>query len=303
MRDSLRRSPYAGDMRAATTLLLAALVAAGCSDAPTDDFVPPPATRASSTSVPASSIPPATTSTTPAFDACPEGDVMLADGRLLRFERPTSDGTRIAGISWRTEGECHQVSLSFATEDGAPATTPPTITARLLREAGVLRIETEATTSVIVDQLVEEGLVERLFVPIDQNGFRFVDLVLSGPVVARAKVLTSPARLELEMQSGGPEEIGSPLMTSGLVVVEPGSAAAVEPILDITGYSTGELESLQITVLNGDTTVAESVLELEPSPGVWLAFHQIVPMGDSPYDSLRLTNTEGSVIAGIPFNP
>lgn len=289
-------------MRRIVALLFMSLVAAACSE-PSTTVVPPPTPTTGATTTAPSTVPPSTTATTDPVGACPDGDVMLADGQLLRFERPTSDGTRITGISWRTSGRCQLVSVSFATADGAPATTPPTVTARLLRTAGVLRIETAATEAVVVDQMVEEGQVERLFVPADEEGFRFVDLILNGPTVARARVLTSPARLEIELEPGGPDEIGSPLVTPQLVIVEPGSAAAMEPVLDVSGYSTGELEGLQIAVLDEGTTVTEAPLELEPSPRLWRAFHLVLPMGDASYDNLRLLDATGSAIAGIPFTP
>lgn len=226
---------------------------------------------------------------------------MLADGRLLEFDRPASDGTRIAGITWQTSGECQTVTVTFATEDGAPATTPPTLDARLLRNAGVLRIDTQATASVVVDQLVEEGFGERLFVPVDEEGFRFIDLVLSEPAVARARVLTSPARLEVELQPGGPE-VGRPLISNDVVVVEPGSAAVADPVLDLTGYSTGDLESLEVAALRNDVEVTETTLELEPTPRSWTAFHLVLQVGES-YDTLRVQTEDGSVIAAIPLSP
>lgn len=228
---------------------------------------------------------------------------MVADGRLIDFDRPNTDATRIAGITWRTTGTCQVVSVSFATDVGAPATTPPTMTVRLLRSAGILRISTTASSSVIVDQLVEEGQVEQLFVPVDVDGNRFIDLVLNGPTVARARVLTSPARLELELQPGGPQEIGRPLMSTELVVVEPGSSAVAEPILDVSGYSTGDLEQVNLSVLFEETTVAESVLTLESNPRVWTEFTLAIPVGERPYDSLRVSTEDDSVVAGIPFTP
>lgn len=243
----------------------------------------------------------ASTETTTPPNACPEGDVMVADGRLLQFDRPNADATRIAGVTWRTSGDCLTVTVTFSTDDGAPATTPPALTARVLRSAGVLRVDTEATSSVVVDQLLEEDLVERLFVPVDAEEFRFVDLVLNGPIVARAQALTSPARLEIELQAGGPDEIGSPLVSSELVVIEPVSSADAEPILDIAGYSTGELETLTMTVLRGETVVTDLEVLLEPEPNLWKAFNVTLPVGDAPYDNLRITTDDESVVAGIPF--
>lgn len=268
---------------------------------------PPPATT-TSTFLPTTGPPEegtAPTSTLPEEEACPEGDVMLADGRLMQFDRPQSEGTRIAGITWDTTGGCHTLTISFATEDGAPATSPPSLDARLMRNLGILRIDTAATASVVVDQRVEEGWVDRLFVPqreaTDDEAYRFIDLVLSGPAVARARILSSPARLVIELQPGGPE-VGRPLVSPQVVVVEPGSAAVAEPVLDVTGYSTGELGSLQLAVLDGDQEVVGEALDLEPSPTVWREFSFPFQVGTT-YDTLRVTTEDGSVVAAIPLSP
>lgn len=252
-----------------------------------------------------SAAPPTTASPTTliAGGACPEGDVMLADGRLLEFDRATADGTRIDRISWRYAGGCHVISIAFTTQDGAPATTPPPIAAFLRRAAGVLRIETGATDSLIVDQLVEEGLVERLFVPSDVNGNRFVDLILSGPAVARGRIFTSPARLEIEIQEGGPAEVGSPLITPFFVLVEPGSTAMANPVIDIRGYTRGEVEPISMTVLSDETEVATTQLDPETESDIWTAFDIRLTVGEDDYNSLRLTASDGSVLAGIPFSP
>ena len=71
---------------------------------------------------------------------------MVTEGQLLSWAPPAADSSRIAGIVWRMAGECHIITISFATDDGAPATTPPALTADILRRAGVLRIASTATS-------------------------------------------------------------------------------------------------------------------------------------------------------------
>lgn len=288
-------------MRRFTPLAVVLLVAACSLEQEPSVSPPPPTSTTAPTTTTTSSADTTATTTSVAEAACPEGDVMLADGRLLGFDRPDSDGTRIAGITWQSTGQCQVLTVTFATDDGAPATTPPSIDARLLRNAGVLRIDTASTGSVVVDQLVEEGSVERLFVPVDEDDFRFIDLVLSEPAVARARVLTSPARLEIELEPGGPD-VGRPLISPRVVLVEPGSAAVAESVLDIAGYSTGEIESLDLAVLRNDEEVDETTLELEPNPTMWREFRFAFQVGEN-YDTLRVTNEDGSVIAAIPLSP
>lgn len=285
----------------AVIVILLSLVLMACADAPGPSVTAPPAAPTTSTP-PATTIPASTTTLAPT-SACPGGDVMLTDGQLVQWERPEADGTRIAGVSWRMAGECQVVTLSFATDDGAPATTPPTISARIMRSAGIVRIETTTTSSVVVDQLVEQGAVRRMFVPTDTDGNRFVDLVLDAPVVGRARLLTSPARLEIEMQPGGPPDLGSPLVTNDFVLVEPGVGATVSPVIDVSGYIRGEAEALTVAVLRFGLVVTESSIEPAGQPGVWTGFAETVPMGDEPYDMLQVLRPDGSVLAGIPFSP
>lgn len=284
----------------ASRFLLAALLGA-CAITTEPSVTPPPG---ASTTAPATTVaPPSTSTTVPLASGCPEGDVMLTEGQLLSWERPTADAARVAGIGWRLVGNCQAVTVSFATDDGAPATTPPTLTARLLRSEGVLRIDTAATASVVSDQLVEEGLVERIFVPVDADGNRFVDLVLTGPVVVRARLLTSPARLEIELQPGGPTDVGRPLVTDDLVLVEPGIGAQVEPVIDVDGYSLGLTEELTVAALRGGAPIFETTLPLAADTDVWTAFGGPLQVGDQPYDRVQIERPDGSVLAGIPVRP
>lgn len=285
------------------TVLLCALLIAACAVTGEPSVTAPPG---ATTTVPRTTLPTApasSTTTIPPTTACPEGDVMLTDGQLLAWERPTADAARVAEIGWRLAGDCQVLTVSFATGDGAPATTPPTLSASLLRSAGVLRIESAASSSVVTDQLVEHGLVERIFVPVDADGNRFIDLVLNAPVVGRARLLTSPARLELELQSGGPEDLGSPLVTDEIVLVEPALGATVEPVIDVTGYSIGTAAGLNVSVLMAGTAIEEANVELVSQPGVWTAFSLTIPVGDRPYDRLQVETPDGSILAGIPFTP
>lgn len=297
----LRRSVVT-QLRWSVAVVLALAVAA-CDATGSAPVTPTPADDPPSTTNPVTTTTVPAPTTTPAGDGCPSGEVMLADGLLLQEERPGSDGQRISAITWRTTGACGVVTISFTTEDGAPATTPPTLTARLLRPAGVLRVETAATTSTISDQLVESDLVQRLFVPVTDTGTRFIDFTLSEAVVARARTLTSPARIEIELQAGGLPDMGSPLVDERLVIVEPGSGATMGPVVDVTGYSIGEAETLTLSILSGGATIEEQVVELEPAVAQWRAFEIAIPMGDRPYDSMRVSTGDGTVIAGIPFSP
>lgn len=288
------------DVKLLAPLFLIALLAA-CQVSSPPTVGPATTTVTVATSSTSTTLPVSTTVPTPA-PPCPTGEPMVNDGRLLHSDRPGADGRRIGEIAWTEDNGCHVVTIHFVTDDGAPATTPPTLTARILRSAGVLRVETEATTSLMVDQLVESRVVGRVFVPRTEDGRRFVDLTLIEPVVARARVVTSPARLQIEIQPGGSLDMGSPLLTADVVVVEPGSAAEAAPVLDMNGYTFGELAALQLSVLEGAEVVATQTLALQGDASTWVAFTTTIQMGSALYDSLRLERPDGTPIAGIPFS-
>ena len=259
-------------------------------------------TSATSTSVATTvtTAPPAT-DTTPVSTVCPEGDAMVSDGRLIDAERPGADARTIGGITWRRSGECHTITISFTTEDGAPATTPPTVTARMLRDVGILRVETEATSSLIIDQAVENGIVGSLWVPQSEEGTRFIDMTLTEPVMGRARILTSPARLEIELQSGGSPDLGSPLVTETLVVVEPAAGPNEGSVIDVSGYALGPPAEVAFEATLGDEVVESHELIVGDDTPLWTEFRTTLELGSDPYDGLRLSGQDGT-IAGIPFN-
>lgn len=262
--------------------------------------LPPRATApASDTTAPAPTVDSA--ETTVPDQACPEGEAMVSDGRLAGADRPGADGATIGTLGWRSSGECETVTISFATADGAPATTPPSLVARIQRDAGILRVETEATSSLIVDQLVESPLVGAVFVPTTDEGTRFVDLTLTEPVIGRARILTSPARLEIDLQPGGTPDLGSPLVTQDLVIVEPPARAGESPIVDVSGYAFGPEQEITLEVVLGNDVIESTTLVVGGEEGRWAALDTAIQVGNRPYDGLRISGPDGDTIAGIPF--
>jgi hypothetical protein len=291
------RSPASppAPLRWAAAVSIALLVVA-CTDGDST------ATSADSTSVATTvtTTPPAT-DTTSVSTACPDGDAMVSDGRLIDSERPGADARTIGGITWRRSGECHTITISFTTQDGAPATTPPTVTARILRDVGILRVDTEATSSLIIDQAVENGIVGSLWVPESGEGTRFIDMTLTEPVMGRARVLTSPARLEIELQTGGTPDLGSPLVTETLVVVEPAAGLNEGSVIDVSGYALGPPTEVAFEATLGDEVVESQELTVGAETPLWTQFETTLEMGTDAFDGLRLSGEDGT-IAGIPFN-
>lgn len=226
---------------------------------------------------------------------------MVSDGRLLQSDPPGAGGQTIGGVTWRTRGGCHVITITFTTADGAPATTAPTLVARLMRDAGVVRVETEATSSLLIDQQVESEMVGAMYVPVSESETRFIDLTLLEPVVGRATILSSPARLEIELESGGTPDMGSPLVTEDLVVVEPVAEALDDPIMDISGYAYGPEDDVVFEVVADEAVLESQELTVGGAESAWTGFRTTIQVGDLAYDVLRISDDEGT-IAGIPIS-
>ena len=106
-----------------------------------------------------------TVTTSPNGDSGCPGDGAIEDGELLDASEPSSDAEQISAIGWVGDQACEVFTIEFTTDQGAPATTPPSVEAVFLREVGILRVSLDVEMTSITDQLAETGLVHQVFVP------------------------------------------------------------------------------------------------------------------------------------------
>ena len=197
-----------------------------------------------------------------------------------------SDATKIGAISWDEGVGCETFRIAFETSEGAPATTPPTVTVDYLDPAPVLRIRLDVDSTVVTDQLVESALVERLYVVRSLDGDMFIDFHLAAPAQTRFDIETSPAALLLDLQPGIVQHPTPPAGSEITVVVDPLDGVTVEPNFTITGYArTFEANVLVIATSDGqvvaqsNTTAAdwldtwgEFAIEVAVGPGIVAIF-------------------------------
>ena len=100
-----------------------------------------------------------TVTTSPNGDSGCPGDGAIEDGELLDSSEPSSDAEQISAIGWVGDQACEVFTIEFTTDQGAPATTPPSVEAVFLREVGILRVSIDVEMTSITDQLAETGLV------------------------------------------------------------------------------------------------------------------------------------------------
>lgn len=210
---------------------------------------------------------------------CP-GDRAVAEGSVLVSSEPSSDSEQISGLGWVGDENCEVFTIDFATDQGAPATTPPSANAEFMREVGILRVSMAVGMTSITDQLAETGLVDRVFVPRSGDGTLFVDLHLSAPALATVTTTSSPAQVVISLEPGGSAYAAGPAIADNVVVVSPVEGPVTLPVT-VTGYSRNFEANTIARIVQGSSVLAEGFttaadwsetwgqfdLTLEPSAG------------------------------------
>jgi Immunoglobulin-like domain of bacterial spore germination len=209
--------------------------------------------------VPARTGTSATVTTIAATPSCEVGGDFTDHDRVTRVDQPASDTTSLGLITWQQQDDgCDRFGIEFETAEGAPATTPPSVTVDFLESRQILRVWADVESTVVTDQLVETGLVDRLYVVRAINGGLFIDFHLARPSQVRAVVSNSPARLTLELQAGTEPFEGSAAVSARTVVTKPSDGSEHSPTIMVEGYARTFEANVTIIGTLGDQIVAET---------------------------------------------
>lgn len=261
------------------------MVASACGQDAAPSTTAPGTTAASTTTTPASTTTTgAAVTTAPAEDSGCLGDDAIDDGALLVTSEPSSDSEQISGIGWVGDETCEVFTIDFATDQGAPATTPPTVDAEFMREVGILRVSIDVGMTSITDQLAETGLVRQVFVPRSANANLFVDLHLSDPALAAVTTRSSPAQVIISLEPGGPAYGASPAVAENVVVVTPVEGPVTSPVT-VSGYSRNFEANTIGRIVQGSTVLAEGFTTAADWSETWGEFELTLdPSGGGPAD-------------------
>lgn len=251
-------------MRVSVLVLGLALLGAACSGIGT--------TSTTENTVATTTTMPVPTSTLPPVVECPGEGEFEEGGGIAEFDAIGSDSSTVGRISWETSDRCETFHFDFETSEGAPATTVPAITVDHLESFQVVRVSMDIDASVITDQLVETGLVDRLYVVRALDGSMFVDLHLSEPAAVRATTLSSPARLSIELRPGFVPFVGASTIGDQFVLVSPPDEAEVESRTEVVGYSRTDEDTVLVLVTQAGSVVAETETTAPDSSEAWGEF-------------------------------
>ncbi|MGH8958068.1 MAG: Gmad2 immunoglobulin-like domain-containing protein [Acidimicrobiia bacterium] len=174
--------------------------------------------------------------TTVDVGGCGDGGEMSEEGEVASAEGNASDAEQIGAITWETNPECERFTIDFVTAQAAPATTAPTMSAEMMRSSAVLRVFLDLEATSLTDQLVQSGLVDRVYVARRADRSLFVDFHLAAPALARVSVAESPGQVVVELEPGGSEYEGLAAFAQNVVVISP-TTGPVEVPTEIAGYS------------------------------------------------------------------
>ena len=240
--------------------------------APTSTVVTTPATGPSTTDAAALA---ACATEVPPFSS--EGQVpVVSDDEL-----PPSDAVTLTNLSWDRRGGCERLTLRFVTAEGAPAITPPGVSAQILRDPGVLRLALapEVTSTSWSTQLVETDLVNRAYVVRRLDGGLTVDAHLDGPAFARLSAESGPATLIVDLVPGGEPYAEPPVLGADTVIVSPTGGTSPYP-LTIDGYVRNGADDIVTASIEGsEGSPVRSSAAIAPDPVAWEAFAIVFPTG------------------------
>jgi hypothetical protein len=245
-------------------------------------------------------VPPASTAetTTATSDSCSQDD-SVEGGAVGALPNPGSDAQSLSGIRWATLPECERFTLVFASSEGAPATTPPSVDVAYLDQAPVIRMKLGVTSSVIREQLVGTGLVERIFVVRAMDGSMFVDLVLAAAAKASIDTSESPAGITLELQPGIVDHAARPVIEDDLVLITPLDGTVTGPSVTVGGYTRGHDDGVVVIATTGDTVLGEHLLPPSDDTWNWSEFATELALDAGPVSLFVGEQAEGTGLDGV----
>lgn len=260
--------------------LIALLLVTACTGLMGGSTTAPTTTPSTATSVPSTTG--AGPTTLIVSDGCPDEVDFVESGQVVRVDQPTSDTSILGLMSWQEAGGCERFMLEFETDEGAPATTPPSVAVEFLASGRILRIHLGLDTTVLADQLVETTLVDRLYVVRALDSGMFVDLHLSSPALARAFVRNSPAALNVELHMGIQPFTGATTIAENVVVLEPSPGAETDRTVEVSGYAR-TFEGTVVVIATSDGESSEHTTQAADWIETWGEFQTSLelPVGPS----------------------
>jgi len=193
-----------------------------------------------------------------------------------------SDAEQLSAITWDTTAACERFTLAFTSTEGAPATTAPGVSAEFIRSAALLRVFLSVEITALTDQLVQSGLVDRLYVVRRADRTLFLDFHLLAPAVGAIGIEEGSGSVEIMLESGGDPYDASASFADNVVVVTPSPGSVTVPFL-VNGYSRNFEANTIVRVTQDGSVVFEDFTTAADWVETWGEFEiEVDPAGSGP---------------------
>jgi hypothetical protein len=238
----------------------------------------------SSTTAPSSTT--SSTTTIPSDDICRIGDLLFGDdGLVAALGVDVGDAAVLSNIRWESAATCERLTVAFATESGAPASSLGPTGVSVLAASGIVRIALprELTRTAVADLLPDGTLSERVFVVRDDDGALSIDIHTSvgQSVAARAFVTTSPSTLVIDLiDAGAPTPPIGAQISPVAVATTPIPGGAEYPFV-IRGYAAPGLSGLTLQLTTDGQLWTDRTVSLKGWTDAWQRYTTEVTEGPS----------------------
>lgn len=193
------------------------------------------------------------------------------------------DASDVGALRWQRHDEaCERFVVDLEADDGGPADEAGDVTVEFLRELGVIRIRLPDVSPEIVeeaDERFEGPLATAAFAVRGEDRRIHVDLHVGEPAVARALVLSSPARVVVDLRPGGGPVPPPAARDRGVVVLRPRPGREASYPLEVSGYARTFEANVLVRVRQGGGVRVEDFTTARDWAGTWGAFDLVIEDG------------------------
>lgn len=206
-----------------------------------------------------------------------EGELALRTG--------AGDAADIGQLRWqRHEETCERFVVDFEADGGEPAEEAGDVTVEFLRELGVIRIRLPEVSPEIVEEADERfdgPLATAAYAVRGEDRKVHVDLHVGDPAEARALVLSSPARVVVDLRPGGGPLPPEAARGRRVVVLRPRPGREASYPLEVAGYARTFEANVLTRIRQGGGVRVEDFTTARDWAGTWGEFDLVIEDGPS----------------------
>jgi hypothetical protein len=171
---------------------------------------------------------------------CLRGSPFVGDGALDVRDAAPADADRVGAIRWEAHEGCERLVIDFLDADGNAARRAGDVTAEVIRDLGVVRLDlrdVEWVEADATDGVFDGPLARRAYAVFSPEGrWVFVDVHLGDAAEAFVATLDDPARVVVDLRPDGGAVPAPAPRESRVVVLEPRPGDSSYP-LTVSGYA------------------------------------------------------------------